>query len=46
MLHTRLKIPEAIDLHRFFAPECDFSLGNCATADVENKRVVAMTCER
>ena len=43
MVRTRLNIPDAIDLHRFFAPECDFNLGNCATADVENSRVVAST---
>lgn len=42
---TRLKMPDAIDLHRFFAPECDLSFGNCATADVENIRVVAKTRE-
>lgn len=38
-------MPDAIDLHRFFAPECDLSFGNCATADVENIRVVAKTRE-
>lgn len=39
-MHTRLKMPDAIDLHLFFAPECDLSLGNCAAADVENSRAV------
>ena len=38
-----MKIPDAIDLHRFFAPECDLSLGNCATADVEKRRAVPKT---
>ena len=40
---TRLNIPEAIDLHRFFAPECDLSFGNCATAEVEKSRAVPKT---
>ena len=40
---TRLKIPEAIDLHRFFAPECDLSLGNWATEEVEKSRAVPKT---
>ena len=38
-----MKIPDAIDLHRFFAPECDLSFGNCAAADVENRRAVPRT---
>ncbi len=38
-----MKIPDAIDLHRFFAPECDFSLGNCAAAEVEKRRAVPRT---
>ena len=35
-----MKMPEAIDLHRFFAPEWDLSLGNCEAADVEKRRAV------
>ena len=40
---TRLKAPDAMDLHRFFAPECDLSLGNWAAADVEKERVSPRT---
>ena len=40
---TRLNAPLASDLHRFFAPLCVLSLGNPATAEVENSRVVPRT---
>ena len=35
---TRLKMPEGIDLHRFFVPECVFSFGNWKIEEVENPR--------
>lgn len=38
-----MKMPDAIDLHLFFAPECDFNFGNCAVADVEKSRAVPRT---
>ena len=38
-----MNIPEAIDLHRFFAPECDLSFGNCAAVEVEKSRAVPKT---
>lgn len=36
-------MPDAIDLHLFLAPECDFNFGNCAVADVEKSRAVPKT---
>lgn len=39
-LPTRLNRPLAMDRHRFLAPLCDFSLGNCKNADEENNRAV------